>query len=130
MKFMLLMLPQVYQSGKVADGFVPPAEMVEKMTRFNEKLVSAGVLLSLEGLHPPKKGVRVAFASGEPSLTEDVAAPGSVVGGYWMLDVASEEEAIAWARRVPAQDGDCIEVRQVFAMEDMPADLHEASVKG
>jgi hypothetical protein len=119
MKFMLFMIPQVYQSGEVADNFVPPVEMVEKMTRFNEELASAGVLLSLEGLHPPKKGARVSFVGGKPNLTEEIAAPGSVIGGFWMLDLASKNEAIAWARRVPAQDGDCIEVRQVFAMEDM-----------
>jgi hypothetical protein len=119
MRFMVMMIPDVYRKP-VPQDFVPPADAVEKMSKFNEELRKAGVLLALDGLHPPGKGVRVSFeASGKAKVTDGPFAEAKeVVGGYWMLQVKSREEAVEWARRCPAQPGDVLEIRKVFELED------------
>jgi hypothetical protein len=133
MRFMMIMIPKVYQPDappgeKAGEGFTPPAEAVARMTKFNEELANAGALIALDGLHPDTRGARVAFAGGKPKVT-DGPFPGSkeVIGGYWMIQAKSKEEAVEWARRCPASDGDVIEVRQVFEMSDFPADVREAA---
>ena len=126
MRFMLLMIPQGYETA--APGTMPPAEGVEKMMRFNEQLKEAGVLVTLDGLHPPSMGARVSFKGGEPLVTDGPFTEAKeVLGGYWMIDVASKAEAIAWARRCPASDNEIIEVRQVQEMADFPADVQQAA---
>jgi hypothetical protein len=131
MRFMMLMIPAVYQgaNGKnIRADFAPPADAVEKMTKYNEALAKAGALLALDGLHPTTKGVRVSFSGGRPSVTDGPFAESKeVLGGYWMIKVRSREEAIEWARRVPAADGDVIEIRQVFDMEDFPPEVRKAA---
>ena len=130
MRFMMLMIPQVYQGKNgqtVSTDFAPSAEDVAKMTKYNEDLAKAGVLIALDGLHPTAKGARISFPGGMPSVTDGPFTEAKeVLGGYWMIDVRSKEEAVAWARRCPAQDGDVIEVRQVFEMSDFPPDVREA----
>lgn len=127
MRFMMFMIPAVYQGGKgkrVGADFTPPADAVEQMMKFNEELAKAGHLLSLDGLHPIEKGARVSFAKGKPSVTDGPFIESKeVFGGYWMTKFASKEEAIEWAKRIPAADGDTIEIRQVFDPEDFPADV-------
>ncbi len=130
MRFMMLMIPRVYQgsNGKnLGDNFAPSAEMVAKMNRFNEDLVKAGVLISLDGLHPISRGARISFSGGKNKVAEwpfkDLK---EVLGGYWMIQVDSKQEAIEWARRCPAQDGDVIEVRQVSEMSDFPPEVRKA----
>ena len=133
MRFMMLMIPKVYQPGtpsaeKAGEGFAPPADAVEKMTRYNEELAKAGVLIALDGLHPQAKGARVAFTGGKPYVTDGPFTEAKeVLGGYWMINVKSKDEAVAWARRIPAADGDVVEVRQVFEMEDFPEDVRKAA---
>ena len=90
----------------------------------NDELRKAGVLLSLDGLHPPTTSARVRFAKGKPSVADGPFAESKeIVGGYWMIQVKSRDEAIEWARRCPAQSGETIEIRRVFEMEDFPADI-------
>jgi hypothetical protein len=126
MRFMLLMIPAGYEAA--APGAMPPVEAVEKMMRFNEALKQAGVLVTLDGLHPPSMGARVSFKGGKPLVTDGPFTESKeVLGGYWMIDVASKEEAIAWARRCPASDNEVIEIRQVQEMADFPADIQEAA---
>ena len=126
MRFMMLMIPQGYATA--APGTMPDAEMVAAMTRYNETLKQAGVLLSLDGLHPRSAGARVAFARGQATVTDGpFAETKEVLGGYWMIQVASKDAAIAWARRCPAADGDIIEIRQVFEMSDFPEDVRKAA---
>lgn len=122
MRFMMMMIPDVYQKP-VDPNFVPPADALEKMGKFNEELQKAGVLLALDGLHPPEAAVRVAFdASGKPKVTDGPFAEAKEVGGgYWMIQVKSREEAVEWARRVPAAPGDVIEIRKIFEPEDFGA---------
>ncbi|MHB8637186.1 MAG: YciI family protein [Fimbriimonadaceae bacterium] len=125
---MLLMIPEAYQRTVIDANFAPPAEMVAKMMKFNEQMVNAGILVSLDGLQPPAKGARVSFAGGKPTVTQGGAdEPRNVLGGYWIIKVTSRDDAIEWARQVPALDGDVIEVRQIFDMEDFPADVQAAA---
>ena len=126
MRFMMLMIPGGYAAA--TPGTMPPAEAVETMMKFNEALKDAGVLITLDGLHPPSMGARVSFKGGEPVVTDGpFAETKEVVGGYWMIEVNSREEAIAWARRCPASDSDIIEIRQVQEMADFPPDVQEAA---
>ena len=119
MRFMVMMIPDVYRRP-VPPDFVPPADAVEKMGKFNEELRKAGVLLALDGLHPPGTAVRVSFdATSKPKVTDGPFAEAKeAVGGYWMLEVKSRDEAVEWARRCPAQPGDVLEIRKVFEAED------------
>ena len=126
MRFMMLMIPKGYETAPA--NAMPDAELVAKMTQYNQALTDAGVLLSLDGLHPSQKGARVAFSGGKPTVTDGpFAETKELVGGYWMIQVKSKDEAVAWARRCPAQDGDVIEVRQVQEMEDFPPDVQKAA---
>jgi hypothetical protein len=119
MRFMMMMIPDVYRKP-VPPDFVPPADAIEKMQRFNEELQKAGVLLALDGLHPPGTAARVSFdAAGKPRVTDGPFAEAKeAVGGYWMLELKSRDEAIEWARRCPAAPGDVLEIRKVFSPED------------
>jgi hypothetical protein len=118
MRFMMIMIPDVY-SKPIAPDFMPDMEAIKKMGEYNEELRRAGVLLTLDGLTPPSAGARVSFAGGKAKVT-DGPFPGSkeAVGGYWMIQVKSRDEAIEWAKRCPAGANDVIEVRQVHEMED------------
>lgn len=132
MKFMMFMIPKVYQPNTPADEkageeFAPAAEEIEAMMKFNEELAKAGALIALDGLHPPMKGARVSFKGEKPSVTDGPFAEAKeVIGGYWMIDVNSKEQAVEWARKCPAAEGDVIEIRQVFGEEDFPEDIREA----
>ncbi|RUL70201.1 YciI family protein [Dyella choica] len=126
MRFMMLMLPEGYRDA--APDTRPSAEGVEKMMRFNKSLQEAGVLLALDGLHPPSSGVRVSSVNGKSKVVDGPFAEAKeVVGGYWMIDVATRDEAVAWATRCPLNPGDTIEIRQVFEMTDFPADVRKAA---
>lgn len=118
MRFMMLMIPQAYRTD-VPPDFVPDPAAVAEMEKFNEEMQKAGILLSLDGLQPPVNGARVSFVSGKPVVMDGpFTETKEVLGGYWMINVASREEAIAWAVRCPATKGDVIEIRKVFEPED------------
>lgn len=126
MRFMMLMIPRGYESAPA--GTAPDAKAVAAMMKYNESLQRAGVLLSLEGLHPPASGARVSFTGGKPRVTDGPFAEAKeVVGGYWMIQVRSREEAIEWAKRCPGSDNEVIEIRQVQEMSDFPPDVQEAA---
>ncbi len=130
MRFVMLMIPGVYQGKKgqnVGAGFAPGKEDVERMMKYNEELARTGVLISLDGFHPPATAARISFKGGKANLTDGIPAGSDILGGYWMIRVKSREEAIQWASRVPAADGDTIELRQVFDMEDFPDDVRKAA---
>jgi hypothetical protein len=122
MRFMVLMIPRVYQGGKKIDpNFAPPIEKMEKMGRFNDEMKKAVELLSLDGLQPLTTGARVTFAGGKPTVTDGPFVEAKeVLGGYWMIEAKSKEEVVNWMKRCPADDGDVIEIRQVFEMSDFP----------
>jgi len=125
-RFMLLMIPKGYE--KAAPGAMPDPKAVEAMMKFNATLREAGVLLALDGLHPPSMGARVTFSGGKPIVTDGPFAESKeVLGGYWMIQVKSKEEAIAWASRCPASDNEVIEVRQVQEFSDFTPEVQKAA---
>ncbi len=126
MRFMMLVIPKGYESA--APDTMPDAEGVAKMMKYNEELLKSGVLLSLDGLHPPASGVRVSYTGGKPHVTDGPFPEAKeCVGGYWMIQVKSKEEAIEWAKRAPMGDNEIIELRQVQEMDDFPADVQAAA---
>jgi hypothetical protein len=123
---MMLMIPKGYE--KAEPGTTPDARAVAAMMKYNESLQKAGVLLALDGLHPPSMGARVSFQGGKPKVIDGpFAEVKEVVGGYWMIQVRSKAEAIQWASRCPASENEVIEVRQVQELSDFPADVQEAA---
>ncbi len=126
MRFMMLMIPKGYDTA--APGTVPDAAAVAAMMKYNESLQKAGILLALDGLHPPSMGARVSFSGGKSKVTDGPFAEAKeVVGGYWMIQVKSKEEAIEWASRCPGSDNEVIEIRQVQEMSDFPTDVQQAA---
>jgi len=125
MRFMMLMIPRGYQHA--APGAMPSAEQIAAMMKYNESLTKAGVLLALDGLHPPAAGARVSFSGGKPTVTDGPFSEAKeAIGGYWMIQVKSKAEAIEWASRCPASDNEVIEIRQVQEMSDFPPELQQA----
>ena len=128
MRFMLLMIPKGYETAK--PDYVLDAKRVESMMKYNESLHQAGVLLALDGLHPVSMGARVSFAGGKPKVTDGPFAEAKeVLGGYWMIQVRSKDEAIAWATRCPASENEVIEIRQVQEMSDFTPEVQQAAAK-
>jgi hypothetical protein len=122
MRFMMFLYPQISE-----EEWHPSAEAVAAMSRYNEELRKAGMLLSLDGLQPPAEGGSVSFdGDGKATVTDGPFAEAKeVVGGYWLIQARSKEEALEWASRCPGEN--CrIEVRRVFEMEDFPQDVQEA----
>jgi hypothetical protein len=124
MRFMMLMIPKGYETA--APGTMPDPKAVAAMMEYNRALQEAGVLLALDGLHPPSMGARVTFAGGKPKVTDGPFAEAKeVLGGYWMIQVSSRAEAIEWAKRCPGSDNEMIEVRQVQDMSDFSDEIKE-----
>src|SRR5215472_12535009 len=128
MRFMMLMIPKGYE--KAQPGTMPDAKAVAGMMKYNESLQKAGVLLALDGLHPPSMGARVSFHGGKPKVTDGPFSEAKeVIGGYWMIQVKSKEEAIEWASRCPASENEVIEIRQVQEMSEFPPDVQAEVAK-
>lgn len=126
MRFMMIVIPKGYENA--APGTMPSADGVAAMMKYNESLLKAGVLLALDGLHPPSMGARVSFSGGKPTVTDGPFPEAKeVIGGYWMIQVKSKEEAIEWASRCPMSDNELIEVRQVQEFDDFPSDVQDAA---
>jgi hypothetical protein len=123
---MMLMIPLGYETAPPDIDLDP--ERVAAMMKYNEALKDAGVLITLDGLHPPSAGARVSFATGKPLVTDGPFTEAKeVLGGYWMIDVASREEAIAWATKCPASSNEIIEIRQVQGMSDFSPEVQKAA---
>jgi hypothetical protein len=115
MRFMMFIYPGLPSEA----DWQPSAEAVAAMTRYNDELRQAGALLALDGLRPPSDGARITFSGGKPVVTDGpFAETKEVIGGYWMIQVASREEAIEWVKRCPAGPDDVIEIRRVHEPED------------
>jgi hypothetical protein len=126
MRFMMIVIPKGYESA-AADA-MPSAEAVGAMDRYNAELLKAGVVLSMEGLHPPATGVRVTFKNGKPIVRDGPFAEAKeVVGGYWLIAVKSRAEAIEWAKRIPGDENMTVEVRQVQEWEDFTPEVQAAA---
>jgi hypothetical protein len=126
MRFMMMVIPKGYESA--APDARPSAEAVTKMMEYNKSLQKAGVLLALDGLFPPSTGARISFAGGKATVTDGPFAEAKeVVGGYWIIQVRSREEAVEWAKRAPMGNNEIIEVRQIHEMSDFPEDVQKAA---
>jgi hypothetical protein len=119
MRFMVLMYP-----GEQAEsGVLPDEGALSEMMKFNEELANAGVMLSGDGLQPSSKGARISFSGGKPRVTDGPFAESKeLLGGFWMIDVKSKDEAVELFKRCPAQDAERLEIRQVFEMADFNID--------
>ena len=125
MRFMMLMIPKGYE--KAAPGTMPDAKAVAAMMQYSEALQKAGVLLGLDGLQPLSMGARITFAGGKPTVIDGpFIETKEVLGGYWMIQVNSKQEAIEWASRCPAGENEIIEIRQVQEMSEFPEDVQKA----
>jgi hypothetical protein len=124
MRFMMIMIPNIPDEA----DWGPSPEAVTAMGRYNEELAKAGILLGLDGLHPAGKGARVSFSGGKANVTDGPFTEAKeMIGGYWLIQAKSKQEAIEWASRCPAAEGDTIEVRQVYEMSDFPAEVQAAA---
>jgi len=126
MRFMMLMIPLGYETAK-PDVQLDPERMAAMM-KYNEALKDAGILITLDGLHPPSMGARVSFATGKPVVTDGPFTESKeVLGGYWMIEVASRDEAIGWAKKCPGATNEIIEIRQVHEMADFSEELQRVA---
>jgi hypothetical protein len=121
MRFLVMVKPP---TAAYESGMMPSPELVANMGAFNAELVKAGVLLAAEGLHPSSKGARSSFAGGKPTVSDGpFAETKELVGGFWLIQVKSKEEAISWMRRAPFGEGVRLEIRQVYEFADLaPSD--------
>lgn len=121
MRFMMLMMPGGYVDAE------PDPEHVAEMAEYNEALEEAGVLLDVNGLHPPSMGARVSFSGDEPRVTDGPFAEAKeVVGGYWVIEVDSKHEAVDWAKRCPGSENEVIEVRRIHELSDFSDEVRAA----
>jgi hypothetical protein len=130
MRFMMIMFPKGYENAK--PGTVPDLKDMDRMGKYNEELGKAGVLLALDGLTPPATmSARVTFKGGKSKVTDGpFPETKEVVGGFWIIQVKSREEALAWASRIPGSDNEMVEVRRLFDITDFdPETLKEIQKK-
>jgi hypothetical protein len=119
MQFLMLMISSVYRNNPKLEGFKPDLSQMEAMGRFNEEMGKSVKILSLNGLHPLQKGVRVTLTKGKPIVTDGpYIETKEVLGGYWMVEADSQEELVKWAEKCPCEEGDTIEIRQIFDLAD------------
>ena len=125
MRFMMIQFPKVYETAK--PGWVPDFKEMEEMGKYNEELGKAGVLLALDGLTPPATmSARVTFKDGKSKVTDGpFPETKEVIGGFWIIQVKSREEALEWASRIPAKDNEMVEVRRMFDMTDFEPEVQE-----
>jgi hypothetical protein len=124
MRYLMLIYPGLESES----DWAPDAEALAAMGRYNEQLTKAGVLLALDGLHPSSEGFRISFSAGERVVTDGpFAETKELLGGYWIIQAKSKEEALEWAKRCPIGGEVVLEVRRIFEMSDFPAELQEAA---
>ena len=115
MRFMVL----VPGNAESEAGEMPSTELIEEMTKYNEELVKAGVMLAGEGLHPTSQAVKVRFEGGQRTVVDGPFTEAKeIVAGYWVWECASREEAIEWLKRAPFDGGTEVELRPIFEAED------------
>lgn len=122
MRFMIILK----SNEAVEAGAMPDERLLTEMSRYNEELVRAGVMLAGEGLHPSSRGAKVRFKDGKVSVIDGPFTEAKeLIAGYWLIQVRNLDEAIAWTKRIPNptnEDHD-VEIRQVFEIEEFGAEL-------
>ena len=115
MKFMVM----VPAGNGSEEGVLPDEKLLTEMGKFNEEMVKAGIMLAGEGLHPTSKGARIRYLDGKTTVTDGPFTESKeLIAGFWLIQVKSKEEAIAWMRRAPFGGGVELEIRQVFEPDD------------
>jgi hypothetical protein len=115
MRFMVM----VKSDDNIESGGMPSEAELAAMGRYNEELVDAGVMVAGEGLHPSSRGVRIRFEGDDRVVTDGpFTETKELVAGFWIWELPSMEEAVAWARRAPMFDGAVLEVRKIFEDDD------------
>ena len=115
MRFMVI----VKASPESEAGVMPTTEQLAAMGKYNEELVNAGVMIGGDGLHPTSKGVRITFNGDKRTVVDGpFAETKELIAGYWLWEVASKDEAIAWLKKAPFDGGATVEIRQIFSTED------------
>src|ERR1700676_1674456 len=123
---MMVVIPKGYETA-AADA-APGAEAVARIMEYNKNLQKAGVLLGVDWLLPPSTGARVSYTDGKATVTDGPFAEAKeAIGGYWIIQVRSREDAIEWAKRAPMANNEIIEVRQIYEMGDFPAYVQKAA---
>ena len=123
MRFMMLMFPEKYDDTGAG---TPDTKVFEDMNRYNEELQKAGVLLALDGLHPSSTGARVRVVDGKKQVVDGPFTEAKeVVGGYWVIQTRTRDEALEWARRIPLDAGSFVEVRQIFEISEFPEEIQK-----
>ena len=126
MRFMMLVIPKGYETA--AADTMPDPEMVAAMDKYNTDLQQSGVLRAMDSLHPPAVGARVTFPGGKPVVKDGPFAEAKeVLGGYWIIEVASKQDAIDWAKRCPGDDNMTIEIRQMHEWNDFTPEVQAAA---
>jgi hypothetical protein len=125
MRFLMLMIP-----GPAAMAGTPDPAFFAAMMRYNESLTKAGVLKDLNGLHPIGDGARVVFQGDKRTVIDgpQIDAP-NAVGGYWIIQTASKQEAIDWVKLCPCANGETIELRRIHEMSDYSDEIIEATAE-
>ena len=128
MRYMVFMIPGA--RARMEAGVMPDAGLMDRMMKFNEQLAKAKILVSLDGFHPTSHAARVRHANGD-TLTTHGPFPyaGEIIGGYWIWNVKNKEDAVSWAKKVPGEDGDVIELREIIEMDVFPEDVQEQGKK-
>lgn len=119
MRFMIL----VKATPESEAGVMPSSDLIAAMGEFNETLIDAGVMLGGEGLQSSSKGARIKSTGGKVTVTDGpFAETKELLAGFWLIQAKDRDEAIAWCKRIPLEDGQEVELRQVFEAYDFPAD--------
>ncbi len=123
MRFLVMVKPP---AAAYEAGAMPSPELVANMGAFNSELAKSGVLLAAEGLHPSSKGALIAFHGGKATVLDGpFAETKELVGGFWLIQVRSKDEAIEWLRRCPFEGNERIELRQIHDVEDFAAAMQD-----
>ena len=127
MRFLVMVMLTGDEQGKYEAGDMGEPEMYAEMGKYNEELAKAGIMGAGDGLHPTSKGARIEFGGGGVSVT-DGPFPESkeLLGGYWIFETKSREEAVEWARKAPMQPGDVLVLRRIMEMDEFTAQQQEA----
>src|SRR5437899_2002983 len=116
MRFMVIVPADKHSEA----GELPSEQILSDMTKFNDQMVKAGVMLAAEGLHPTSKGVKLKFSGQTPTVIDGPFTESKeLIAGFWLIKAASLDDAIAWMKRAPFGGGTEIEIRQVFEAEDL-----------
>ena len=117
-------LVMVKGNEKYEAGAMPSRQELLEMGSFNDELVKAGILLAAEGLQPSSKGTRITYSGSKRTVRDGPFTEAKeLIAGYWIWQVKTRAEALEWAKRIPFQNGEEVEIRQVFEADDFGAEL-------